>query len=279
MVAAQRVLSHREKLIDDPFAEPLVRAVGVDFFTRILDGEITFEDVDPSFTLRMAAEGMAVRTRWFDQMFLDAAASGVRQAVILAAGLDARAYRLAWPDGTVVYEVDQPEVIAFKTTTLADLGATPRATHRLVAVDLRDDWPQALRDNGFDPTQPTSWSVEGLLIYLPSDAQDKLFDDITALSAPGSHLATEYVPDVGAFVDERSKELTDRMRQLGSDIEMSDLVYKGERSHVMDYLRGKGWSVSSIEAREAHAANGFDALEDTSMPEFLDLSYVRATLD
>lgn len=279
MVAAQRVLSHREQLIDDPYAEPLVRAVGVDFFTRMLDGEINFADIDPSFTPRLAAEGMAVRTRWFDQMFLDAAASGVRQAVILAAGLDSRAYRLPWPDDSVVYEVDQPEVIEFKTTTLAELGAAPTAIHRTVAIDLRDDWPRALRDNGFDPTQPTSWSAEGLLIYLPSEAQDKLFDDITALSAPGSHLATERVPNVAAFVDERSRELTDRMRELGSDIEMSDLVYRGERSHVIDYLRGIGWRVSESPMREAHAANGFDVPDDTRMAAFLDLSYVRATLD
>ena len=279
MVAAQRALAHREKLIDDPYAEPLVRAVGVDFFTGILDGTITFEDLDPAFTVRMAAEGMAVRTRWFDQMFLDAAASGVRQAVILAAGLDARAYRLHWPEGTVVYEVDQPEVIAFKTETLTELGARPTATHRTVAIDLREDWPAALRDNGFDPTQPTSWSAEGLLIYLPSDAQDKLFDDITALSAPGSHLATEFVPDVAAFVDVRSKELSDRMKQYGSDIEMSDLVYTGKRSHVMDYLRGIGWAVSASPMRDAYAANGFDVPDDTVMPRFLDLSYVRATRD
>ncbi|MDT5124883.1 MAG: hypothetical protein QOH54_527, partial [Mycobacterium sp.] len=133
MVAAQRALAHREKLIDDPYAEPLVRAVRMDFMTRMLDGEISFEDVDPAFTVRLAAEGMAVRTRFFDQLFLDAAATGVRQAVILAAGLDARGYRLPWPDGTVVYEVDQPEVIEFKTTTLAGLGAKPTATRRVVA--------------------------------------------------------------------------------------------------------------------------------------------------
>src|SRR4051794_12282776 len=98
MVAAQRALSHREGLIDDPFAEPLVRAVGVGFFTRVLDGEIELDDVDPEFDMRRAAEGMAVRTRWFDTLFTDAAAAGVRQAVILAAGLDARAYRLDWSD-------------------------------------------------------------------------------------------------------------------------------------------------------------------------------------
>jgi methyltransferase (TIGR00027 family) len=278
MVAAQRALGHREKLIEDPYAEPLVRAVGMEFILRMLDGDFNFEDIDPVFTARLAAEAMAVRTRWFDQMFLDAAASGVRQAVILASGLDARAYRLPWPDGTVVFEVDQPEVIAFKTTTLADLGATPTATHHTVAVDLREDWPSALRDNGFDPKQPTAWSAEGLLIYLPSEAQDRLMEDITALSAPGSYLATERVPDVAAFTEERSKELSDRMKQLGSDIEMGDLVYKGERTNVIDHLRELGWAVTASAMREAHAANGFDVPDDASWSAFTDLIYVRAKL-
>ena len=76
MVAAQRALSNREGLIDDPFAEPLVRAVGLDFFIRALDGEIEIEDVDPEFNMRRAAEGMAVRTRWFDKLFTDAAGRG-----------------------------------------------------------------------------------------------------------------------------------------------------------------------------------------------------------
>ncbi len=112
-------------------------------------------------------------------------AAGVRQAVILAAGLDARAYRLPWPDGTTVYELDQPEVIEFKSKTLADLGAQPAADRRAVAIDLRNDWPKALLDNGFDPAQPTAWIAEGLLIYLPPDAQDLLFDRINELSPPG----------------------------------------------------------------------------------------------
>src|SRR6201993_610983 len=156
MVAGQRVLATREGLIDDPYAEPLVRAVGLDFFTRLLDGDIDLADVDEAFNVRRSAEGMAVRTRFFDRLFTDATAAGVRQAVILAAGLDARTYRLPWPAGTVVYEVDQPEVIEFKSKTLADMGAEPRATRRTVAIDLRGDWPQALLDNGFDRTQPTA---------------------------------------------------------------------------------------------------------------------------
>jgi len=277
MVAAQRALSHREQLIDDPYAEPLVRAVGMELFTKMLDGELNFEDIDPAFTVRRGAESMAVRTRFFDEMFLDASASGVRQAVILAAGLDSRAYRLPWADGTVVYELDQPEVIDFKSTTLADLGAEPTATRKALAIDLRDDWPKALIDNGFQPDQPTAWSAEGLLIYLPPEAQDKLFDDITALSAPGSRLATEYVGNFVAFDDERHAQFRARMKQLGSDVEMTDLVYTGERNHVGDYLTSHGWHVSLQPVREAYAANGFHYPEDALSP-FPDLTYVGATL-
>jgi methyltransferase (TIGR00027 family) len=278
MVAARRALAHREKLIDDPYAEPLVRAVRMDFMTRMLDGEISFEDVDPAFTVRLAAEGMAVRTRFFDQLFLDAAAAGVRQAVILAAGLDPRGYRLPWPDGTVVYEVDQPEVIEFKTTTLAGLGAKPTATRRVVAIDLREDWPKALVDNGFDPTQPTAWSAEGLLIYLPSDAQDKLFDNITALSAPGSRLATERVPDVSAFVNGRPKRMSEKMKELGSDISMEDLVYQGERTDVIEHLEKLGWTVAVQSSQDAHAANGFELPDGEVMKHFGQLSYLNAVL-
>jgi methyltransferase (TIGR00027 family) len=276
MVAAQRVLSNREGLIDDPFAEPLVRAVGLDFFVRALDGEIDLGDVDPRFNMQRAAQGMAVRTRWFDKLFTDAAAAGVRQAVILAAGLDARAYRLPWPDGTVVYEVDQPEVIDFKTKTLTDLGAKPRADRRTVAVDLRNDWPKALRDNGFDSTQPTAWIAEGLLIYLPSEAQDLLFDRINELSAPGSRVATEHIPDVSMFADERSQQISERLKQYGHDIEMGDLIYHDERSDVIEYLTGHGWDVTAQKTPDAYAANGFEFPDDGAMGFFADMSYVSA---
>jgi methyltransferase (TIGR00027 family) len=276
MVAAQRALSNREGLIDDPFAEPLVRAVGLDFFVRALDGEIELEDVDPEFNMRRAAEGMTVRTRWFDTLFTDAATAGVRQAVILAAGLDARAFRLPWPDGTTVYELDQPEVIDFKTKTLIDLGAQPKADRRTIAIDLRNNWPKALLDNGFDVSQPTAWIAEGLLIYLPPESQDLLFDRINELSAPGSRVATEHIPDVTMFSDERSQRIRDRLKKYGHDIEMGDLIYHGERSHVIDYLTGHGWDVTSQTMREAYAANGFEFPENETIGFFSNLSYVSA---
>jgi len=276
MVAAQRVLSNREGLIYDPYAEPLVRAVGLDVFVRALDGDINLDDIDPRFNTRRAAEGMAVRTRHFDTLFTDAAAAGVRQAVILAAGLDARAYRLAWPAGTTVYELDQPEVIAFKTDTLAQLGAEPAADRRPIAVDLREDWPKVLLDNGFDPTQPTAWIAEGLLIYLPPEAQDLLFDRIDELSAPGSRVATEHIPDISAFSDDRSQLIRDRLKQYGHDIEMSELIYHDERNDVVDYLTGHGWDVKAQTMREAYAANGFEFLEEGAMGFFADMSYLAA---
>lgn len=276
MVAAQRVLADREGLIDDPWAEPLVRAVGIDFFTRALDGEIEFEDIDPRFSRRRAAEGMAVRTRHFDRLFTDAADAGARQAVILASGLDSRAYRLPWPDGTVVYEVDQPDVIEFKSRTLADLGGQPTADRRTVAIDLRDDWPKALLDNGFDPRQPSAWTAEGLLIYLPAEAQDLLFDRITELSAAGSRLATEHIPDVSMFADERSKEITDRLKAYGQDLEMGELIYHDKRRDVLEYLKRHGWDVEAQKVQDAYAANGFEFPEDGAIGFFTDLSYVTA---
>ncbi|PQM45034.1 Putative S-adenosyl-L-methionine-dependent methyltransferase [Mycobacterium talmoniae] len=188
MVAAARAIAANstEPLIDDPFAEPLVRAVGLDFFTRWVSGDLDVADIDNNesgWRLAYLPDALAVRTRYFDAFFADATRSGIRQAVILASGLDARSYRLAWPADMTVFEIDQPQVIEFKTATLADLGATPRTDLRTVAIDLRHDWAAAIRDAGLDSTRPTAWIAEGLLGYLPPAAQDRLLDDITALSA------------------------------------------------------------------------------------------------
>jgi methyltransferase (TIGR00027 family) len=279
MVAASRAVASQgpDALLDDPLADPLVRAVGLDPFVRIIDGEIDFED-DPLFNRKARTQQIAVRTRFFDDFFTGATNDGVRQAVILASGLDTRAYRLRWPAGTVVYEIDQPQVIAFKTNTLADLGAAPTADRRAIAIDLRDDWPAALADGGFDVTQPTAWSAEGLLPYLPPEAQDRLFDHITALSAPGSRLATEHVPDPNAFTDERLQRISERWRRLGFDLDAADLFYRGERSVVIDYLTTHGWQVTAHPARELYARNGFEFPEDEMMATFGEMSYVAATL-
>jgi methyltransferase (TIGR00027 family) len=280
MVAASRAVASQgpDALLDDPLADPLVRAVGLDPFVRIIDGEIDFED-DALFNRKATTEQIAVRTRFFDDFFTGATAGGVRQAVILASGLDTRAYRLRWPAGTVVYEIDQPQVIAFKTDTLACLGAAPTVDRRAIGIDLRDDWPATLREGGFDVTQPTAWSAEGLLPYLPPEAQDRLFDHITALSAPGSRLATEHVPDPNAFSDERLQRISDRWRRFGFNLSAADLFYRGERNVVVDYLTTHGWQVTLNPARELYARNGFEFPEDEMAATFGEMSYVAATLE
>ena len=141
---------------------------------------------------------LAARTRYIDAFFSAAVAAGIRQVVILAAGLDARAYRLPWAPGTTVFEIDQPQVIEFKTATIAALGAEPTADVRAVPIDLRHDWPSALRQAGFDTGRPAAWAAEGLLGFLPADAQDRLLDHVTALSADGSRLVAEIFLNIGA---------------------------------------------------------------------------------
>ena len=269
-----------DPLINDPFAEPLVRAVGLEFFIKVLDGELDPSQV-PGGSLERAqamVDGMAVRAKFFDDYLLAATATGVRQAVILASGLDASAYRLPWPAGTVVYEIDQPDVIAFKSQTLADLGAEPTATRRTVAIDLREDWPAALQAAGFDASQPTAWLVEGLLIYLPPEAQDHLFDLITLHSAPGSTVGTEYAPGIMDFNAEQAREMSAPLREHGLDVDMSSLVYAGERSNIMEYLTRKGWQVASSPRDELFARYGLPIPTDHMDGPLGEIVYVSATL-
>lgn len=277
-VAASRAMASAgpEPLLDDPWADPLVRAVGIDTFIKLIDGEIGATD-DPLLNRKTMNEQITVRTRYFDEFFSKAADAGIRQAVILASGLDTRAYRLNWPAGTVVYEIDQPDVIAFKTQKLADFGAEPTAQRHTVAIDLRENWPSALQCAGFDSKQPTAWIAEGLLVYLPPEAQDRLFDNIVALSAPGSRIATEHM-DLRNIPSDWADKLTERSRRIGSNINLADLFYTGDRNTAAEYLTGHGWRVDIRSTEQSYAANGF-AVPDDELASFGDHSgYLTAVL-
>jgi methyltransferase (TIGR00027 family) len=246
MVAAARAVATRQPhaIITDPWAAPLVEAVGIESLSRMVQLGTPPADAGLGSDLRLQPmiDSFAVRTRFFDEFFAAATDSGIRQVVILAAGLDSRAYRLPWPHGTVIYEVDLPSVLSFKAGVFSRLGVISPARHRPVACDLRDDWVTALRSSGFDGSRPTAWSAEGLLMYLPPEAQDQLFDTVATLSAPRSRLATEYHPD---YLDEVSRRTVSdvRWRVNGFDIDTTGLVYSGERHSVRNYLAAQGWSV------------------------------------
>jgi methyltransferase (TIGR00027 family) len=245
MVAAGRARASiaDHPIIEDQFAEPLVQAVGVDFFTRWAAGELDPAEVDipdHPWGMQPMTDLLAVRTRFIDQFVADAAAAGIRQTVILASGLDARGYRLSWPSDMTVFEIDQPQVIEFKTVTLAELSAKPTVDLRAVPIDLRDEWPAALRQAGFDPQRPTAWIAEGLLAFLPPEAQDRLLDNSTTLSADGSRLVAEI------FLNSpNSLQIMHTAAQKwyahGLDAHIDDLWYGGERHDVAAYLSERGW--------------------------------------
>ncbi|GAB2983458.1 class I SAM-dependent methyltransferase [Amycolatopsis acidiphila] len=279
MAAAARAIATRadRSLIDDPFAEPLVRAVGVDLLTRLATGEVPPDGLVEQVFIDVAK----VRAKFYDEFFLDATNAGVAQVVILASGLGSRAYRLPWPTGTVVYELDQPQVIEFKTRTLAELGAAPTADRRVAAADLRDDWPTALRTAGFEPARPTAWSAEGLLGYLPPEAQDRLLDTITELSAPGSRVATESRPNPQPGEEDKTKEslhrISERWRAHSFAPDMTRLRYFGARNEAAPYLADRGWALEGITIRDLLAANDLPPLEDDYM-RMGDMLYVGGAL-
>lgn len=248
-VSAARALAGRapDPLAVDPFAEIFLRAVGGEW-AALLDGKAPGHPLtDPGFGLGFQ-EFQAARTRYFDDYFRDTAAAGVRQVVILAAGLDARAYRLEWPDGTVVYELDRPPVLQFKRETLAANGDAPRAERREVPVDLRKDWPQALRECGFDSSTPTAWLAEGLLIYLPAATQDQLFETIDALSASGSRVAIEQMDTL--------RDETAAQAHADARSEWRSLIYNEPRSEVTTWFTARGWSAKRVALPEYLRAHG-----------------------
>jgi methyltransferase (TIGR00027 family) len=201
----------------------------------------------------------ASRTKWFDEYFIAAGANGIDQAVILAAGLDARGWRLPWVEGTVLYEIDQPRVLAFKGQTLAQHDARPSVSRYVaVPIDLRQDWPKALRDAGFDPAVPAAWAAEGLLPYLPAEGQDLLFERINELSAAGSRVGVESFGS-GFFDREYLASRQEQLRRLREEadedadenvFDTQDLWYIEDRTDVAEWLTEHNWEVSAIEARD-----------------------------
>ncbi len=273
-VASARAAETRSEnpLIRDPFAQVFLDAVGDGVWNWHSAPQLPAEliEAEPELPLQMQSMVgyMASRTAFFDQFFSDATRAGIRQAVILAAGLDARSWRLAWPESTTVYELDQPRVLEFKVATLAEHGAQPACNRVAVAVDLRQDWPTALRQAGFDASAPSAWSAEGLMPYLPAAAQHLLFDRVVGLTAAGSRVAVEALGP--KFLDPefraRRRERMDRIRALMAEVDpqrkiprTDELWYFEEREDVGDWFRRHGWDVTVTPSSELMAGYGRSA--------------------
>jgi methyltransferase (TIGR00027 family) len=245
-VATARALEAQkpDPLAVDPYAEVFCRAVG-GTAADVLDGK------NPEHRLRTPDWGehfvnfQGARTRYFDDYFRRAADAGIRQVVILAAGLDSRAYRLTWPDHTTIFELDRPQVLDFKREVLAEQGAKPNAERREVAIDLREDWPQALRDSGFDAAKRSAWIAEGLLIYLPATAEQQLFTGIDALATPASHVAVE---DGAPMASDDYADAVEQERAAVAEGEQRvffQLVYNERHAPADQWFDEHGWTAEA----------------------------------
>jgi methyltransferase (TIGR00027 family) len=242
-VATARALEAQKPnpLAVDPFAEVFCRAVGGNS-ADVLDGK------NPEHPLKTTDFGenfvtfQGARTRYFDDYFRRPPDAGVRQVVLLAAGLDSRAYRLPWSDDTTIFELDRPQVLDFKREVLAEQGAEPNAQRREVAIDLRDDWPQALRDSGFNAAKPSAWIAEGLLIYLPAAAEEQLFTGIDALAAPGSHVAVEDGAPMPSDDYEAAVEDERTAAAEGDQRLFFQLVYNERHAPADQWFGEHGWT-------------------------------------
>ena len=274
-VAAARALEANkpDPLVVDPYAEVFCRAVGGEW-ADVLDGKAPENKLMTDFGAHFV-NYQAARSKYFDDFFYAAAEAGVRQIVIPAAGLDSRAYRLAWPIGTVVYELDQPQVLEFKRGVLGRRGDAPTAERREIAIDLRADWPEALRRSGFDSSKPSAWLVEGLLVYLPASAQRELFIGIDSLATRGSHVG---VDDGTPFSDELYEAAREEELASGNEGQFFSLIYNEQHAPAIDWFTGHGWHGTAIELPDFCRQIARPVPEPTSeaAPMFASISLVSA---
>ncbi|MBO8192982.1 SAM-dependent methyltransferase [Streptomyces oryzae] len=263
-VAAGRAIetSRPDALVKDPYAAAFVAAAPAPLPFPVTMEELGERSELPEL-LGLMNEYLGVRSRVFDDFLTDAAQGGIRQVVILASGLDTRPFRLKWPRGTRCFELDQPLVLDFKLRVLDERGAAAACAQTPVPVDLREDWAAALEAAGFDASRPTAWLAEGLLPYLPPEAEERLFKEIDRLSASGSRAAVEYAHATNDVL--RQELLRDGSAALG--IDLPALLPDGDKRGIEEQLAALGWE---YESRSVHESAQLHGRTLTSAPEALE---------
>ncbi|WP_329501429.1 class I SAM-dependent methyltransferase [Kitasatospora herbaricolor] len=189
---------------------------------------------------------IVIRTKFLDDLLQQASASGIRQVVLLGAGMDSRAFRMDWPEGTRLFEVDTGAPLDFKASVLRQERAVARCARTTVAVDLREDWPGALAAAGHDPAVPTVWIAEGLLIYLPEDAVELLLARIGAQSAAGSRMGLTL----------GSRGVVERFGADAAPGSAASMWVSEMPDDPVGWLAGHGWEAAGRTLRECAAAYG-----------------------
>jgi methyltransferase (TIGR00027 family) len=258
-----------QPLVRDEYAKLFIAASQDPYLAGVLANPGT--SVDETAFPRL----YGVQTRFFDDFFAAAGAAGIRQAVIVAAGLDSRAYRLEWPPGTTVYEIDLPKVLEFKARVLGEHGAEPRARRIEVAADLRTDWSRSLEAAGFDVESPIAWSVEGVLPYLTDEAQNALFTRISGLSAPGSRIA---VGALGSRLDHDQLEALEATHpgvNISGNVDFSALTYE-RKTDPAECLAAHGWAVEPVRnTLDLQASYGMTPPDvDVKIDNFMHSQYI-----
>jgi len=220
------------RLFDDPYAAAFVAAAPPLF----ADIPSLADETELAALIEASITAIAIRTRFFDDHVLRACATGCRQIVLLAAGLDTRAFRLDWPEGVRVFVLDLPGLFDFKERVLAEQGAMPRCERAVVAVDLREDWPTRLTAAGFEPNASSAWVAEGLLVYLSNDDAVRLLTAVGELSPGASQLAFDYDQLDG-------ESALGQVRAMPGMQEVASMWRGGLNQHPGIWLREHDWTV------------------------------------
>lgn len=246
-----------DRLFDDPWAAALAGEEGMAWLRQRQPG---------------AGLPMVLRTRYFDDFLTRLAfQEGLRQFVLIGAGLDTRAFRLSWPEGTRLIELDQPNVLRYKDEILAVAGARPACSRSVIEADLTRPWADALAAAGFDAGEPAGWLAEGVLFYLANEHIAQILYQVTGLAAPGSWLAFDIVNAI-TLTFPLTKPWVDMQAQAGAP-------WIGTMEDPVGFLAERGWQATLSQAGAPDANHGRWTLPviPTTMPNMPHNWFVVAT--